>query len=88
MAGLLAEAATIMFFNQLKNQVKQVQDYHKKLVSTQYIMTTIALAKDLNGSKKDEETVRIITNLLFLSNELHGSNSKHLFPVDKPASSP
>jgi hypothetical protein len=78
-AGLLAEAATFMFFNQLREQVKQVQDYHKKLISTQYLMTSIALTKDLGGDRHDAEIIRIINNLLFLSNELHGSKSDHLF---------
>jgi len=78
-AGLLAEAATVMFFNQLREQVRQVQDYHKKLISTQYLMTSIALTKELNGDRHDVEVIRIINNLLFLSNDLHGSKSDHLF---------
>jgi len=78
-AGLLAEAATIMFFNQLREQARQVQEYHKKLVSTQYLMTSIALAKNLTGDRHEAEIVKIINNLLFLSNELHGSKSDHLF---------
>jgi hypothetical protein len=87
-AGLLAEAATLLFFNQLREQVKQVKDYHKKLISTQYLMTSIALTKELDGDRHDAEIVRIIRNLLFLSNELHESTSAHLFdrtplPVDK-----
>jgi hypothetical protein len=78
-AGLLAEAATLMFFNQLREQVRQVQDYHKKLVSTQYLMTSIAMTDNLGSGRHDVEIVRIINNLLFLSNELHGSKSDHLF---------
>jgi len=77
-AGLLSEAATVLFFAQLREQVKQVQDYHKKLVSTQYLMTSIALTHELRGDRHDMEIVRIINNLLFLSNELHGSKSDHL----------
>jgi hypothetical protein len=76
-AGLLAEGATLMFFNQLREQVRQVQD--KKLVSTQYLMTSIALTDNLSGDRHDIEIIRIINNLLFLSNELHGSKSAHLF---------
>jgi hypothetical protein len=78
-AGLLAEAATLMFFNQLREQIKQVQDYHKKLVSTQYLMTSIALVDKLNSDQHEAELIKIINNLLFLSNELHGSKSDHLF---------
>ena len=90
-AGLLAEAATLMFFNQLREQVRQVQDYHKKLVSTQYLMTSIALARNLTGERHETEVVKIINNLLFLSNELHGSKSDHLFSpaqLDGPPSPP
>jgi hypothetical protein len=83
-SGMIAEAATVLFFNQLREQVRQVQDYHKKLVSTQYLMTSIALTKDLNGDRHDLEIIRIINNLLFLSNELHGSNSSHLFDRVSP----
>ena len=83
-AGLLAEAATLMFFNQLREQVRQVQDYHKKLISTQYLMTAIALTENL-GEFQEFEISRILSNLLFLSNELHGAKSDHLFgtaPLD------
>jgi hypothetical protein len=78
-AGVLSEGASLMFFSQLREQVRQVQDYHKKLVSTQYLMTSIALAKSLTGERHESEISTIIKNLLFLSNELHGSKSNHLF---------
>jgi hypothetical protein len=87
-AGLLLEAATLLFFNQLREQVKQVQDYHKKLVSTQYLMTSIALGKELPEQQREAELVRITGNLLFLSNELHGSKSDHLFANAVPPSPP
>jgi hypothetical protein len=76
---MIAEAATVLFFNQLREQARQVQDYHKKLVSTQYLTTSISLTRDLHGDRHDLEIIRIINNLLFLSNELHGSKSDHLF---------
>jgi hypothetical protein len=82
-AGLLAEAATLMFFNQLREQVRQVQDYHKKLISTQYLMTAIALTENL-GEFQEFEISRILSNLLFLSNELHGAKSDHLFDRTTP----
>ena len=41
-------------------------------------MTSIALTHELSGDRHDMEIVRIINNLLFLSNELHGSKSDHL----------
>ena len=88
LSGMLAEAATVLFFNQLREQARQVQDYHKKLVSTQYLMSSIALTKDLNGDRHDLEISRIINNLLFLSNELHGSKSDHLFDRVGPLLAP
>ena len=87
-SGMLAEAATVLFFNQLREQARQVQDYHKKLVSTQYLMTSIALTKDLKGDHHELEISRIINNLLFLSNELHGSKSDHLFDRVGPLLAP
>jgi hypothetical protein len=79
-AGLLAEAGTVLFFNQLREQVRQVQEYHRKLVSTQYLMTSISLSEKLSAERRETEISKIISNLLFLSNELHGSKSDHLFP--------
>lgn len=78
-AGFLGEAATILFFNQLRVQGRQTQDYHKKLISTQYLMTAIALTSGLPTARQHDEVAKIINNLLFLSNELHGSRSDHLF---------
>jgi hypothetical protein len=77
-AGVLAEAATVMFFKQNQEQIKQVQEYHKKLVSTQYLLTAVSLADSLDGGMREAEVKRIILNLLYLSNELHGSKSPHL----------
>ena len=77
-AGVLAEAATVMFFKQNQEQIKQVQEYHKKLVSTQYLLTAVSLADSLDGNSRETEVKRIILNLLYLSNELHGSKSPHL----------
>lgn len=77
-AGLIAEAAALMFFKQNQIMIKQVQEYHKKLVSTQYILTAVSLAEGLLDANRDNEKMRIITNLLYLSNELHGSPSPHL----------
>jgi hypothetical protein len=79
-AGVLAEAATVLFFRQNREQIRQVQEYHKKLVSTQYLLTAVSLADSLDGSGRVDEVRRIILNLLYLSNELHGSRSPHLFP--------
>jgi len=77
-AGFISEAATLMFFKQNQIQIKQVEEYHKKLVSTQYLLTAISLSEGLPDSLRHLEKKRIITNLLYLSNELHGSPSPHL----------
>ncbi len=73
-----------MFFKQNQEQIKQVQEYHKKLVSTQYLLTAISLADSLQGSLREDEVKRIILNLLYLSNELHGSKSPHLLGQATP----
>ena len=44
----------------------KVQEYHKKLVNTQYLLTAISLAKGLQGRLREDEVIRIILNLLYL----------------------
>jgi hypothetical protein len=78
-AGLIAEAGALMFFKQNQVMAKQVEEYHKKLVSTQYLLTAVSLTDGLSDSNREAEIHQIIVNLLFLSNELHGADSKHLF---------
>lgn len=78
-AGIVAEAVAVLFFRQNKVLMDQVMEYHKKLVSTQYLLTSIALAQDLPGSYGETEVKRIIGNLLYLSNVLHEAESDHLF---------
>jgi hypothetical protein len=82
-AGLIAEGATVLFFKQNQAQVKQVEEYHRKLVSTQYLLTAISLTENLDGPTRQNEVKRIILNLLYLSNTLHGAQSSHL--IDAPA---
>lgn len=82
-AGLIAEAAAALFFKQNNLLIDQIRDYHKKLVSTQYLLTGISLAGELPTNDAITEKKRIIGNLLFLSNELHGAKSGHLFPVEQ-----
>ena len=78
-AGVVAEAASVLFFNQNKVIMNQVLEYHKKLVSTQYLLTAVSLAQQLPGGTGEAQVTRIIGNLLFLSNVLHGAGSGHLF---------
>lgn len=77
-AGLVAEGATVLFFKNNQEQLRQVSEYHKKLVSTQYLQTAIALTEGLDDASREAEVKRIIVNLLYLSNELNGSQSPHL----------
>jgi hypothetical protein len=78
-AGLVSEAAALLFFKQNNLLIEQIREYHKKLVSTQYLLTGISLAGELPEQEAIFERRRIIGNLLFLSNELHGAKSTHLF---------
>lgn len=80
-AGLISEAAAVLFFKQNNLLIEQVKEYHKKLVSTQYLLTSISLAAALPEKEAIYQRERIIGNLLFLSNELHGAPSNHLFPI-------
>ena len=82
LAGVVAEAASALFFRQNKVLIDQVQEYHKKLVSTQYLLTSISLAEKLPDAQRTRQTEQIIQNLLFLSNTLHGAPSDHLFLAD------
>jgi len=79
-AGLVSEAAALLFFKQNNLLIEQIREYHKKLVSTQYLLTGISLASELPEQEAIFERRRIIGNLLFLSNELHDAKSTHLFP--------
>jgi uncharacterized oligopeptide transporter (OPT) family protein len=78
-AGVITEAASFLFFKQNKILIDQVKEYHRKLVSTQYLLTSISLAKELPEMESVKEKRRIIGNMLFLSNQLHDSPSMHLF---------
>ena len=51
-----------------------MQDSLKKLVSTQYLMTSISIAKELDEEKKALEVGRINDHLRSLMNILHGEN--------------
>lgn len=83
-AGLISEVTAALFFKQNKLLIAQILEYHKKLISTQYLLTTISLANELPESRAIQEKERIIGNLLFLSNELHGvTSSNHLFTGQK-----
>ena len=46
-AGIVSEAAAVLFFRQNRVFLTQMESSLKKLVSTQYLMTSIALAREL-----------------------------------------
>jgi len=72
-AGIVSEAAATLFFRQNKVFLNQMQDSLKKLVSTQYLMTSVALSKELrNEEAMDAEIFRINEHLRELMNVLHG----------------
>ena len=77
--GIIGEAGTVLFFRQLESRSKEIMEYHKKLVSTQYLLTAISIAEGLSDESRERESRRIVGNLLFLSNQLHDSSSSHLF---------
>lgn len=82
-SGLVTEAASMLFFKQNKLIADQIKEYHKKLVSTQYLLTSISLSKELPESNSIASKEYIIQNLLYLSNELHDAKSIHLFNEKK-----
>ena len=83
LAGTISEAAAVLFFQQNKITIEQIRDYHKKLVSTQYLMLATSLTSSLPPEAAQMEVRKIIGNLLYLSNELHGAGSSHLFSMDE-----
>ena len=71
-AGIVSEAAAMLFFKQNRLFQDQVQESLKKLVSTQYLMTSISLARELANDPKTEEVRKINAHLRELMNGLHG----------------
>lgn len=70
-AGIVSEAAALLFFKQNKEFQVQMQESLKKLVSTQYLMTSIALAKELPEEEKSKEISSINSHLRELMDVLH-----------------
>ena len=71
-AGVVSQAAAALFFRQNRVFQDQMQDSLKKLVSTQYLMTSVALSKELEGEQRGLEIFRINEHLRELMNSLHG----------------
>ncbi|XOF32977.1 MAG: TRADD-N-associated membrane domain-containing protein [Candidatus Electrothrix sp. YB6] len=70
-AGIVSEAAALLFFKQNKLFQEQMQNSLKKLVSTQYLMTSVALARELPEEQRSKELVSINDHLRQLMDVLH-----------------
>jgi hypothetical protein len=70
-AGIVSEAAALLFFKQNKLFQEQMQNSLKKLVSTQYLMTSVALARELPEEDRAKELVSINDHLRQLMDVLH-----------------
>ncbi len=70
-AGIVGEGAAILFFRQNKTFQDQMEGSLKKLVSSQYLMMAIALARELDGEPKIREIVGINQHLRSLMDALH-----------------
>jgi hypothetical protein len=70
-AGIVSESAAFLFFKQNQELQSQMQMSLKKLVSTQYLMTSIALARELPVEEKTQEITKINSHLRELMDVLH-----------------
>jgi len=75
-AGIVGEGAAILFFKQNKTFQDQMEGSLKKLVSSQYLMTSIALARELDGESKIREIAEINHHLRSLMDALHDISRK------------
>ena len=74
LSGVICQAASVLFFRQQTAFQAQMKDSLKKLVSTQYLMTSIALARELPESFKIDEVHRINRHLRELMSWLHSGD--------------
>ena len=70
-AGIVGEGAAALFFRQNRTFQAQMEGSLKKLVSAQYLMTSIALVRDLEGNNKVKEITQINNHLRRLMDVLH-----------------
>jgi hypothetical protein len=75
-AGIVGEGAAVLFFKQNKTFQDQMESSLKKLVSSQYLMTSIALARELDGEPKTSEITEINKHLRSLMDVLHDISKK------------
>ena len=70
-AGIVSQAAAALFFKQTHVFLEQMQDSLGKLVSTQYLMTSVSLTKQMNEEHRDEEIHEINKHLRTLIDSFH-----------------
>jgi len=71
-AGVLGEAAAVLFFKQLTVFQAQMQDSKDKLVATQYLMSSIAISRELlDSNQRPAEVQKINDHLRTLMLQLH-----------------
>src|SRR5262249_2076480 len=71
-AGIISQIAAALFFRQNRIFLDQMQDSLKKLVSTQYLMTSVALSKEMDDESRTQEIQRINSHLRELMDSFHG----------------
>jgi len=79
-AGIVGEGAAVLFFRQNRTFQDQMEGSLKKLVSSQYLMISIALARELEGEPKGAEVFRINEHLRSLMNALHDLHISRSIP--------
>ena len=70
-AGIVSEAAALLFFRQNRVFQEQMQNSLDRLVSTQYLMTSVALARELPEEERPNELIAINKHLRTLMDFLH-----------------
>jgi hypothetical protein len=83
-AGVISEAGALLFFRQNQAFRGQMESSLKTLVSAQYLMTSIALARDMDGESKHAEIQLINAHLRQLMNVLHGVAPDLAIPLRRP----
>lgn len=73
-AGVVSQAAAALFSRQTQASQAQMQDSLKKLVSTQYLMTSIALTRGLPEDVRPQEVGEINQHLRRLMDVLHSAD--------------
>ena len=70
-AGIVSQAVAALFFKQNRVFLEQMQDSLGKLVSTQYLMTSVSLTKQMNEVLRDQEIHEINKHLRTLMDSFH-----------------